>query len=135
MAVEQPGKAASAPRHILVIEGSSDMPELYEDVLRDEAGFEVTITDFRPHMLDYIKSMAPDLIISDYLAGREKAGVQLLQKLKMDRETANIPVIICSTATKELKELEGYLAGKDVSLIYRPFGVGDLVNAVQARLN
>ena len=135
MAAEQPGKAANTPRRILVIEGSPEMLELYKDILQAEAGYEVTVTDFRPNILDYIKSTAPDLIISDYLLGREKAGVQLLQKLKMDRETANLPVIICSGATKELKELEGYLAARDVTLVYKPFGIDDLVKAVHARLN
>ena len=43
-----------------------------------------------------IEQLHPDLIILDYIFGTEKTGWQMLQKLKMTRQTATIPIIICT---------------------------------------
>jgi hypothetical protein len=52
----------------------------------------------------------------------------------MDRDTANIPVIICSAAIKDLKEMEGYLTAKGVGVLYKPFDVDDLIRLVNLKL-
>src|SRR6478672_3249347 len=99
----------SAPKHILVINDTQEILELFRQILHEEAGHEVTLSSYEPQMLDRVKEINPDLIISDHVFGEEKIGWQFIQRLKMDRETANIPVIVCSGAIKELKEMEGYL--------------------------
>jgi CheY-like chemotaxis protein len=85
-------------------------------------------------MLDVIKQVNPNLIISDHVFGEEKIAWQLLQRLKMDRDTAHIPVIICSAAIKDLKDMEGYLTSKDVGVLYKPFEVDELMNLVNEKL-
>ena len=82
-----------------------------------------------------VKEIKPDLIISDHVFGEEKMGWQFIQRLKMDRETADIPLIVCSGAIKELKEMEGYLMSKDIGVLYKPFDVDELINLVEAKLS
>ena len=120
--------------HILVINDTQEILELFSVILHDELGFEVTLDSYRPHILDDIKELKPDLIISDHVFGEEKIGWQLLQSLKMDRATASIPLIICSTAIKDLKEIEGHLAARDVGVLYKPFDVDELISLVNKKL-
>jgi CheY-like chemotaxis protein len=122
------------PRHIVVINDTEEILELFQLILHEEGGYKVTLSSFQPHMIDFIKQMKPDLIISDHVFGEEKVGFQFLQRLKMDRDTSNIPVIICSGAIKDLKEMEGYLVSKNVGVLYKPFDVDELLDLVRLKL-
>ena len=119
---------------IIVINDTQEILELFRAILEEEMGHEVILDSYKPHMLDIIRELAPDLIISDHVFGEEKIGFQLLQRLKMDRATARIPTIICSAAVKDLKEIEGYLMSKNVGVLYKPFEVDDLISLVNRKL-
>jgi DNA-binding response OmpR family regulator len=123
------------PKHVLVINDTEEILELFQVILHEEAGHEVTITSFQPHMVEFVKQIEPDLIISDHVFGEEKVGFQFLQRLKMDRDTATIPVIVCSGAVRELKEMEGYLVSKNVGVLYKPFDVDELLDLVRLKLD
>ena len=118
------------PKRILVINDTQEILELFQDILHGEAGYEVILSSFEPQMLEHVKEVKPDLIISDHVFGEEKIGWQFIQRLKMDRETAEIPVIVCSGAIKDLKEMEGYLMQKNISTLYKPFDIEELLNLV-----
>jgi DNA-binding response OmpR family regulator len=123
------------PKHILVVNDTQEILELFRAILEEEAGYRVTLTSIQTQMLEVVKEIKPDLIISDHVFGEEKEGWQFLQRLKMDRETANIPLIVCSGAIKELKEMEGFLMSKGIGVLYKPFDVDDLLDLVKAKLN
>ncbi len=120
---------------IFVINDTQEILELFRAILEEEMGHQVILDSYKPHMLDLIKDVMPDLVISDHVFGEEKIGWQLIQRLKMDRATANIPAIICSAAIKDLKEMEGYLMAKNVGVLYKPFDVDDLIALVNRKLN
>lgn len=121
-------------QRILVINDTQEVLELFYEILHVEGGYEVELCSYAPQMMDSVKNSKPDLIISDHVFGEEKIGWQLIQSLKMDRATAGIPVIVCSGAVKELKEMEGYLVSKNIGLLYKPFDVDELLNLVQLKL-
>ena len=100
-------KSERKRKRILVINDTQEILELFKLILEEEAGHEVILDSYRPQMLEIIKECNPDLIISDHVFGEEKIGWQLIQRLKMDRQTATIPMIVCSGAVHELKEMEG----------------------------
>ena len=122
------------PKRIMVINDTEEILELFREILQEEAGYEVILTSFKPHMLEMVKEVKPDLIISDHVFGEEKVGWQFLQRLKMDRETASIPVIVCSGAIRELREMEGYLVSKGIGVLYKPFDVDELLDLVRQKL-
>jgi len=122
-------------KHILVVNDTQEILELFQAILEEEAGYEVTLTSIKPQMLELVKEIKPDLIISDHVFGDEKVGWQFIQRLKMDRETANIPIIVCSGAIKELREMEGYLTSKDIGVLYKPFDVDELILLVETKLS
>jgi DNA-binding response OmpR family regulator len=117
----------------MVIDDSKEILELIEMILTEE-GYEVALYSFGIHDLVEVKRVSPDLIILDYLIGQEEDGWNLLQKLKLDRATAGIPVIICSAAAKQLREMDAWLNEKGVGVVYKPFDIDDLLLAVRKML-
>ena len=120
--------------HILVINDTQEILELFRELLEVEAGYRVTLYSYTPQNIREIERIKPDLIILDYIMGTERIGWQTLQKLKMRRSTANIPVIICTAAVREVREIEGDLEAKGVTVVAKPFDIDDLFEAVRRTL-
>lgn len=118
---------------ILVINDTQEILELFQEILGDE-GYDVVLYSYAPREIREIENIAPDLIILDYIFGSEKTGWQTLQKLKMRRSTATIPVIVCTAAIKEVREIEGYLEAKGVAVVPKPFDIDDLLDVVKKAL-
>ena len=120
---------ARRQRHILVVNDTVEILELFREILEEE-GYQVSLYSYAFRDLAEIKQERPDLIILDFIIGGEDHGWQLLQKLKMDHATATIPVIICTAAVKLVRELEGHLKEKGVSVVLKPFDIDDLLREV-----
>ncbi|MEO8286600.1 MAG: response regulator [Chloroflexota bacterium] len=124
-----------AKKHIVVINDTEEILELFRSIIEDEAGHEMIAFTFKPEMMEDIKQAKPDLIICDYMFGKEALGWQLVQKLRMDRGTERVPVIICSGAVRELQDLEGVLAEKSIGILIKPFDVDELLQMMSRKLD
>ena len=125
-------EATAAPRRrILAVNDTPEILDLFRDILEEE-GYEVVLHSYAARDLDQIKAVGPDLIILDFIIGGEDHGWQLLQKLKLDRETQAIPVVVCTAAVGLVRELEGHLRAKGVAVILKPFDIDDLLRQVNA---
>lgn len=118
---------------IMVINDTQEILELFDEILREE-GYEVLLYSQAIEDMTEIERLKPDLIIIDYIIGGEKVGWQMVQKLRMRRATAKIPLIICTAAVKEVREIEGYLRMKGIGLVPKPFDIDDLLRAVELTL-
>lgn len=118
-----------AKKRILVINDTAEILELFKDILTAE-GYDTVIAGFAINDLEYIERSAPDLIILDYIFGNERSGWQTLQKLKMVRSTAQIPIVICTAAKREIEELEGHLKAMGVGIVIKPFDVDVLLRVI-----
>ena len=118
---------------ILVVNDTQEILELFDELLTEE-GYEVVLYSQAIQDMREIERIKPDLIIVDYIFGGEKEGWQMVQKLRMRRSTAKIPLIICTAAVKEVREIEGYLTMKGIGLVPKPFDIDDLFAAVQTAL-
>src|SRR5438552_9640077 len=125
---------SNGKKHIMIINDTQEILELFYEILHGEAGYTVHLFSFEPQMMQHVKEIKPDLIISDHMFGEEKVGWQFIQRLKMDRATAAIPLIVCSGAIKELREIEGYLTQKNIGVLYKPFDVDELLQLVELKL-
>lgn len=114
---------------ILVINNSEDILALFHKILTTD-DCQVFTQFFLNSDLSDVARIQPDLIILDYYVGREGVGWEFLQLLKMDEATANLPVLICTTAVKLAHDIAGYLATKQVMILRKPFERRDLVSAV-----
>lgn len=120
-------------KRILVVNDTQEILELFREILEEE-GYEVVLYSYAVMDMLEIERIAPDLIILDYIFGSEKSGWQMLQKLKMRRSTDTIPVVVCTAATKEVREIEGYLQAQSVKLVPKPFDLDRLLETVRLAL-
>ena len=122
-------------KRVLVVNDTQEILELFDAIL-SAMGLETILMSYAPRELDRIRQVAPDLIILDFLMGdREPLGWQLLQKLKMDRGTDAIPIVVCTGAVKAAHEQQGYLTEQGVTLVLKPFNVDQLEEAVRSALD
>lgn len=121
------------PKKILVINDTQEILQLFADILIGE-GYEVALHSYSTRDIELVRKVSPDLIISDHPPTDEKQAWQFLQKLKMTRETARIPVVLCTTNSKTIIEGEGHLAAKGVIVVLKPFDIDDLLDAVNTQI-
>ncbi len=117
-------------KRILVVNDTEEILQIFMDILAPE-GYDVVLYSYAINDMDEVLRIKPDLVILDLIFGQEKTGWQMLQKMKMTRATATIPVIVCTAATKEVREIQGYLQAKGVSLVAKPFDIDDLLAAIK----
>ncbi|GIV95641.1 MAG: hypothetical protein KatS3mg057_0298 [Herpetosiphonaceae bacterium] len=121
------------PIRIMVVNDQQEMLDLFREILTDE-GYEFVGFSYAIHDMDEIERIKPDLIIVDCMFGEEKPGWQMLQKLKLRRSTATIPVVLCTHSIRAVREIEGYLKAKGITVIFKPFEINDLLSAIRAAL-
>ena len=129
-------RAKETSKHIFVINDTIAILELFRSLLDDE-GYQVTTDGFSVElveMLGRIKEVRPDLIVLDFVILDEGKGWQFLQLLKMDRETREIPVIVCTAAAKLVEELQTHLDTMGVKVVLKPFDLDHLLEEIAAIL-
>jgi DNA-binding response OmpR family regulator len=126
--------ASKSQTHILVINDTQEILEVMQELLIEE-GFRVTIHSTAIRDLSKILEIAPDLVILDHLMGDEEYGWQMVQKMRLSRDLKQMPVIVCTAALKMVKELEGHLKAKGVTVVLKPFDIEDLLAAIHSALN
>ena len=87
-------------QHIVVVNGDPDFLHIVRSLLQD-ARFNVTTTNFVPRTFAQIAALQPALLIVDLAVG-ERAGWDLLERLRAEASTHEIPVIIVSTDPRYL---------------------------------
>lgn len=120
--------------HILVINDTQEVLEVMQELLQDE-GYKVTIHSTAIRDLQKLQEIGPDLLILDHLMGDEEYGWQMIQKIRLNRELAALPIIVCTAALKMVKELEGHLKAKSITVVLKPFDIDDLLAAIASALN
>ncbi len=119
---------------ILVINDTQEILELFQDLLGGE-GYEVIISSFAPKTVYEIGSLQPDLVILDLVFGSERIGWQLLQQMRMYRPTARIPIIVCTAAREEVREMEPQLVSHGAFLVLKPFDIDEIILIVRQALD
>jgi len=120
--------------HIVVIDNDQDMRELFAFCLNN-AGWEVFAYDYAHIGLTALIQLHPDLIILDFNKEDGGTGWEFLQLLKMEDTTANIPMLIVTTASPLSAEIQGYLLARHIHIINKPFDIDVFLPLVQKTLN
>lgn len=121
-------------KHVLVVNDTEEIVELFRDIL-EGMGHRCSAMSYAPDELAEVMKAQPDLVILDLLLGGEKLGWQLAQKMRMSRETERTPIIICTAATEDIREQEGWLAANAIKVVLKPFTIADLERAVDKALD
>lgn len=118
-------------KHIFVVNGSPMFLDLMRMFLQDEH-YNVTTTNFVPRTFEQISGLQPDLLIIDLAVG-QTAGWDLLERLKVEALTHEIPVIIVSTTPGYLTKAENETERFGGQLfIAKPFNLDDILEGVRA---
>jgi len=115
---------------IFVVEDDAALQELYAYSLENE--FNCCCFDNGKPFFEALSKDKPDLILLDIMLPGDD-GFMILTRLKADRSTSNIPVVIASAKGEELAKVKGLNLGAD-DYIAKPFGVLELVARIKANL-
>jgi DNA-binding response OmpR family regulator len=120
---------------IIVIDDAPEIVEFYEELLTGE-GYTVVATFAEPpNNPKVIGQHSPDMVILDWLFGREAAGMRVLDMLKAYPPTAATPIIVCTAALYEISDVEGVLSQRGVRVLHKPFSIDDLLALIRQVLD
>jgi CheY-like chemotaxis protein len=116
---------------IAVVNQDTVFLQLMEELLSEE-GYHTYIEKEGDKAYVSIKKHKPDLVILDIRISYPEGGFKVIDLMRLDPETAYIPLIICSTATNLLRENEAHLREKQCDILMKPFQIDELLTKVQA---
>lgn len=116
---------------IYCVEDDDGIRELITCVLRS-GNYDVMVFDSAAPFNETIKKKTPDLILLDIMLPDED-GMSILRRLKANRDTADVPVIMLTAKTAELDRVNGLESGAD-DYICKPFGVMELLSRIKTVL-
>jgi PAS domain S-box-containing protein len=120
----------SQPACVLVVDDNTDMREYLTRILSQHVKVEAVADGITA--LAVAQERIPDLILSDVMMpGLD--GFELLEALRADSRTREIPIILLSARAGEEAIVEGLEAGADDYLI-KPFSAQELISRVTAHL-
>jgi DNA-binding response OmpR family regulator len=122
-------ESAASAGTIVIVDDTPELLDLLDALLTDE-GYRVIPCQHATQAHELIAREQPDLVMLDLrMAG--VAAWEVLDRLKADDATANIPVIVCSGAVDELQAAEPRLRALRCDILVKPFDIDDLVARVR----
>jgi two-component system phosphate regulon response regulator PhoB len=118
-----------ADQHIAVVNDDTVFLNLMDDLLSDE-GYQTTIMKVSGDAFERIKQLQPDLVIIDIWMQRADNGWEVLNLIRLDPTTANIPVIVSSTDVRDLEAKEQLLRSLNCDVLPKPFNLQTLLDKV-----
>ncbi|BAY35151.1 multi-sensor signal transduction histidine kinase (plasmid) [Nostoc carneum NIES-2107] len=116
--------------HVLIVDDNADMRDYLTSILSEYV--EVEAVADGAAAIAAVNQRVPDLVLSDVMMpGLD--GFELLQALRADARTKEVPIILLSARAGEESVIEGLQAGADDYLI-KPFSATELVTRVNAYL-
>lgn len=116
---------------VLVVEDESDVVDLLRYNL-GRAGFEVLIANTGPRGLEMARQNRPDAIVLDLMLPG-LSGHEVCRRLKAERDTAAIPIIMLTAKGEPAERVKGLELGAD-DYVTKPFSPRELVLRVQGLL-
>jgi two-component system, OmpR family, alkaline phosphatase synthesis response regulator PhoP len=116
---------------ILIVEDDPDIGELVGRYLR-KAGYETELVANGRAALARVRAAPPAAIVLDLmLPGMD--GIEICRRLRSDRRTEAIPIIMLTARAEESERIVGLELGAD-DYLAKPFSPGELVARVRALL-
>ncbi|MFM7714256.1 MAG: response regulator, partial [Microcystis sp.] len=118
-------------KNILLIEDNRDLRENTKEIL-ELANYQVAAVSNGKEGIEEALRTPPDLILCDILMP-ELDGYGVLHSLQKNDSIRNIPFIFLTAKTEPMDFRKGMELGAD-DYIAKPFGITDLLTAVESRL-
>src|SRR6185437_13675027 len=115
---------------IIVINDDTAFLHMMQTLLQEQ-GYEVMLQIEGSGAHGLVRDARPDLIILDIRMGSPDTGWMVLELLRLDPATRNIPVIVCSADVINLRAKEGMLRDQGYDVIEKPFDLDTLLTMVE----
>lgn len=114
---------------LLLVEDDPALAELLEYRFRNE-GYDVRVTSDGDEALILASEDLPDLIILDWMI-EGTSGIEVCRRLRRDKQTAHVPVIMLTARETEDDRVRGLEIGAD-DYLTKPFSPRELLARVSA---
>jgi signal transduction histidine kinase len=126
-AIERPGEI-----HVLVVDDDTDHVELLSKILRDE-GYQIAKAYDGDKAIESIEHSKPDLIILDLMMPNV-SGFEVIEYLKKDEDTKEIPIIVVTGKELSREQLE-FLNGSVENIVKKGIlGMEEVLEVVKNTL-
>ncbi len=117
---------------IFLLEDDESIRKLVIYALESQ-GFQAVGFDMPEPFWVAMEQQTPDLVLLDVMLPGDEDGISILKRLRAERATEKLPVIMLTAKKAEFDRVEGLDAGAD-DYISKPFGMMELVARVRAVL-
>src|SRR5262249_28067116 len=122
-------------KHILVVDDRLALLDLLRRLLEEEEQYRVSVLPQGSGAVAQIRAAPPDLLILD-LKLADAEGLDILQELRANATTADIPVIVYTAAVREAETVAHLVAGNptryaNVVVLQKPFELDTLLERVE----
>ena len=116
---------------ILIVEDEQSQREILCYNLEAD-GYEVLSAENGEEALLVVDEASPDIILLDWMMPFV-SGIEVCRRLKLNRETREIPIIMLSARSEEVDKVRGLETGADDYMI-KPYSVIELLARVRGQL-
>ena len=116
---------------IYIVEDDINIREIESYALKN-SGYAIEEFERGKEFFKRLEEQKPELIILDIMLPDED-GVSMLSKIRSDKRTAKIPIIMVTAKATEMDKVKGLDSGAD-DYLTKPFGVMELISRVKALL-
>jgi two-component system phosphate regulon response regulator PhoB len=116
---------------ILVVEDEPAIQELIAYNLK-QAGHQPLRADNAEQAMNLVQSALPDLVLLDWMLPGQ-SGIDLARRLRSDKRTRTVPIIMLTARSDERDKLAGLDTGAD-DYITKPFSPRELIARIKAVL-
>ena len=121
---------ASQP-HVLIIEDEPAQREMLRYNIEAE-GYRVSDAADGEDGLICVKEDMPDVIVLDWMMPNV-SGIEVCRRLKANRATREIPIIMLSAKSEDIDKVRGLETGAD-DYVVKPYSVSELMARVRSQL-
>ncbi len=119
---------------ILIIENDPAMVVLFEDILT-EAGYQTDVWPRCAGAAAHIRQSQPQVVLLGLWLEQRGDGWTVLQALREDAATAQLPVIICTGDRQALEDEAARFVDARCQVVIKPFDVDTLLVTVHTALH
>jgi two-component system alkaline phosphatase synthesis response regulator PhoP len=116
---------------IFIVEDDDNIREMVSYAVKT-AGLEAIAFSGGKELFKALSDSVPDLILLDIMLPGDD-GVTILKKIRNDKNTAKLPVIMLTAKGTELDKVTGFDSGAD-DYITKPFSVMEMLSRIKAVL-
>ncbi len=115
-------------KRILVVDDEPDVVKTLSKAIRRQ-GFDVVSATDGEQALERVKDSHPALVILDIIMPKLD-GIEVLQRIKGDPQTASLPVIMLTARAGDEDMLKGYKYGANY-YISKPFRIAEVLDGIK----